>query len=388
MRIRMEKCITCFVVVLVFMIFVGCDHSKGKNINEHEELPTFDLEAEMERPVPNTFIWNDLVANTKFVPLSSDNNMLLSGSIDIRFIDDYCIVVVDNMEGAFYRYSTDGKVQHRFKFLGNGPGEYANLAYLYVDPNHAFMDVYDEGNEKRIRYDWEGNFLEEKSLGGLVVPCFVSDDYAILRGKPETEWQYCVTDNSLDVQHNYVRLGEEYDVLKRSAVQILTSVCMNEDRFICSRPMSDTVYQITTEEMRPLFLLKKGKYDIHYEDLGRFMTQEIKTMDCIKWMKLSYIPGYYLIDYQQDDRSHSEIWNEKTHTVVAHMVGKDGLPFRLPSGKDIVLRSGELFINGNLVAVPIPSYELEGELDGITADDNQVLLIMRLRSDLKNHLIR
>ena len=30
---------------------------------------------------------------------------------------------------------------------------------------------------------WEGNFLEEKSLGGLVVPCFVSDDYAILRGK-------------------------------------------------------------------------------------------------------------------------------------------------------------------------------------------------------------
>lgn len=230
--------------------------------------------------------------------------------------------------------------------------------------------------------------MEEKSLEGLVVPCFVSDDYAILRGKPETEWQYCVTDNSLDVQHNYVRLGEEYDVLKRSAVQILTSVCMNEDRFICSRPMSDTVYQITTEEMRPLFLLKKGKYDIHYEDLGRFMTQEIKTMDCIKWMKLSYIPGYYLIDYQQGDRSHSEIWNEKTHTVVAHMVGKDGLPFRLPSGKDIVLRSGELFINGNLVAVPIPSYELEGELDGITADDNQVLLIMRLRSDLKNHLIR
>lgn len=43
------------------------------------------------------------------------------------------------------------------------------------------------------------------------------------------------------------------------------------------------VYRITDKALEPLFILKKGKYDIKYEELGRFMTREMKTMKCLMW---------------------------------------------------------------------------------------------------------
>lgn len=98
-------------------------------------------------------------------------------------------------------------------------------------------------------------------------------------------------------------MGEGYDEIKRSAVQILTSTCQNKDMFIFSRPMSDTVYRITDKALEPFFILKKGKYDIKYEELGRFMTREMKTMKCLMWTRISSLPEYYLIDYKQESTS-------------------------------------------------------------------------------------
>ena len=70
----------------------------------------------------------------------------------------------------------------------------------------------------------------------------------------------------MNVYRKDIRMGEGYDEIKRSAVQILTSTCQNKDMFIFSRPMSDTVYRITDKALEPLFILKKGKYDTGNED--------------------------------------------------------------------------------------------------------------------------
>lgn len=362
----------------LLIAFAACNGSVQKQEKQPEGLPVLDLEAAIEKGAPDTFVWNDIVKDAAFIPLSSDNNTLLSGSIAVCFMDDEYIIVADYQTASFYRFGIDGKVQQGFKFVGNGPGEYVHLTYLYTDPNHAFMDVYDDGNGKRIRYDWEGGLIGETHLKGMTAPCYISEEYGVLRGMPETEWQYFVTDSALNVYRKEVRLGEGYDEVKRSAVQILTSACQNRDGFILNRPMSDTVYQMTAQAMEPLFILKKGKYDLKYEDLGRFMTQEMKTMECLMWLNISSLPGYYLIDYKQKDGWYSEIWSKETRSVITRMKGKKGLPFRLPSGKELILPTTSLHILGKNVIVPIQASELDGEIDGVTADDNQVLLVMEL----------
>ncbi len=86
-------------------------------------------------------------------------------------MDNEYIVIVDYKTGSFsIAMEWTEKVQRSFKYEGNGPGEYVYISYLYVDPGYAFMDIYDSGNRKRIRYDWEGNLLEERELVDIVAP--------------------------------------------------------------------------------------------------------------------------------------------------------------------------------------------------------------------------
>ena len=368
-----------FLSFLIVVALVVCHNPKQLPEEKSEELPVFNLEAVAEETVPSAFMWNDITEKATFIPLSSDEKTLLSGSLGITFMDNEYIVIVDYKTGSFYRYGVDGKVQRSFKYEGNGPGEYVYISYLYVDPGYAFMDIYDSGNRKRIRYDWEGNLLEERELVDIVAPVFATEHYMVSCGMPETEYQYFIADLAMNVYRKDIRMGEGYDEIKRSAVQILTSTCQNKDMFIFSRPMSDTVYRITDKALEPLFILKKGKYDIKYEELGRFMTREMKTMKCLMWTRISSLPEYYLIDYKQGEHQHSEIWSKKEQTIVARVREKNGLPFRLSLGKEITLPTERLCIKGKTVIVPVPAEELEGDINGVTADDNPVLLVLELR---------
>ena len=69
----------------------------------------------------------------------------------------------------------------------------------------------------------------------------------------------------------------------------------------------------------------------------------------------------------------------KEQTIVARVREKNGLPFRLSSGKEITLPTERLCIKGKTVIVPVPAEELEGDINGVTADDNPVLLVLELR---------
>ena len=164
-----------FLSFLIVVALVVCHNPKQLPEEKSEELPVFNLEAVAEETVPSAFMWNDITEKATFIPLSSDEKTLLSGSLGITFMDNEYIVIVDYKTGSFYRYGVDGKVQRSFKYEGNGPGEYVYISYLYVDPGYAFMDIYDSGNRKRIRYDWEGNLLEERELVDIVAPVFATE---------------------------------------------------------------------------------------------------------------------------------------------------------------------------------------------------------------------
>lgn len=140
-----------FLSFLIVVALVVCHNPKQLPEEKSEELPVFNLEAVAEETVPSAFMWNDITEKATFIPLSSDEKTLLSGSLGITFMDNEYIVIVDYKTGSFYRYGVDGKVQRSFKYEGNGPGEYVYISYLYVDPGYAFMDIYDSGNRKRIR---------------------------------------------------------------------------------------------------------------------------------------------------------------------------------------------------------------------------------------------
>ena len=107
-----------FLSFLIVVALVVCHNPKQLPEEKSEELPVFNLEAVAEETVPSAFMWNDITEKATFIPLSSDEKTLLSGSLGITFMDNEYIVIVDYKTGSFYRYGVDGKVQRSFKYEG------------------------------------------------------------------------------------------------------------------------------------------------------------------------------------------------------------------------------------------------------------------------------
>ena len=374
----MKLGINFFFIIWVGALLQGCNQAPGFLEERGDSaIPVLDFESAMTRNVPDTFVWNSIVRRVEFIPLQSNNDsLLLSGSININYWDGNCFFITDAGTSACYRYGLDGKVQLQIKKTGQGPGEYAILSYLYASPERHVIEVFDEGNGKCIRYDWDGKLIEEKQLKDIVIPKFMSEQYSVFLGMPNTEYQVAVGDTSLQIHNRYVYLGKEYDPIKRSAIQLLTARCQNKDMFLLYRPMCDTIYQVTDTLLLPQAILKRGKYDLQETDLGRFMTGAVKTMDVLMWPIISSVSDYCLLDYTWKQERRSEIWNRKSAHIVSRVANKKGFPYRLPSGKMITLYSDKLYIQGNIVIVPIDAEELVGEIEGIKEDDNPVLLVL------------
>lgn len=124
-----------------------------------------------EETVPSAFMWNDITEKATFIPLSSDEKTLLSGSLGITFMDNEYIVIVDYKTGSFYRYGVDGKVQRSFKYEGNlgRVNMFISRTFMLI-PDMLLWIIYDSGNRKRIRYDWEEICWKKENWSILSAP--------------------------------------------------------------------------------------------------------------------------------------------------------------------------------------------------------------------------
>ena len=372
-----------FSLVLIASAMTSCHTSDTQtSVDREETFPVLDLETYIGRTVPDTFRWNSLVDSIRFIPLSTSDSTLLGGTLRIEYIDDSTFVLGDYQTQTAYRCDAKGQIIRKIEKVGNGPGEYTHASAIFANAEQRFIDIYDEqggAGGKRVRYDWDGHFVEEKKLAETAVPCYVSSQYIVAQGDPSNEWQFYVTDSELNVLASYIRMGEGYNPIKRSAVQLLTSKTQNKDRFLFCPAMCDTIFTLSDAGMKPVGILKKGKYDIRYEQLGDFMTKAVNSMDCLFWMQLSSFSGHYLIRYKLKDEWRLELWNTKQQIPVARTKGEQFFSYLLPSGKKIELPTNRFYVTEKQIVTWVPAEELTDEINGIIADDNPIIMILYLK---------
>ena len=362
--------------ILCFFLVSGCSERR-QEASVSPEIPVLDLERTINKSVPDIFVWNSLAKQSEMVPLQTTDENLLSGAARLEYIDEDCLFMVDYQTGSFYRFNRQGRLQKCFRYIGNGPGEYVRISSFFFDPVQQTMDIYDEEGRKRIRYDKDGRLVDETALGNLVVPVYASAQYLIFSGMPDTEYQLYVTDAQLNERGNYFPLtADTYDEVRRSAVQLLTNRSSNRDMLVFNRPMEDTVYMVTDKAVEPLFVLKKGKYDITFTDLDRFMTAAVKNMTCLLWPGISIIPGFILVEYQREGNRYLEIWDMNKQQIISRTTHKDGFPFLLPSGKKVNLPASKMYIDGNSLIFILPAEALYTEIEEVDAEDNPILIVL------------
>lgn len=372
------KSIFAVIFCAILLLNVSC-----KTPPAEETLPVFDLEVGVQKQVPDTFTWNSVAKKVTYIPISTSDDALFA-NIRLLHIDKEYYYMADNKTQTVFRTDKNGKVINHFCHVGQGPGEYGSLGYVYVEPENSLIKVFDNRLRKCIFYDLTGNFIREISLKekGIDVPIFVADDFAVVRGHAGGDKKIYVADKELNIRKGFFPLDTTGTEMERLCQIWQISRCRNRDATFIHFANEDTLFRVTKDDVQPLCLLKKGAYKLPDDQAKKPMEITPQGSPYFQSMWIASIPGYYLITYMRESTLSTEVWDKATCQVLSRVspqAGKSGFSFRFPSGKKMDVNMNSLFIHGNTLATFIPaSTAAEEKIADVGEDDNPVLMVMEL----------
>lgn len=372
---------TVYFTLLLTIMYMGTGCKR--NVNENTPLPILNIGLSVDKQVPNTFTWNSIAKRTTYIPISTPSNALI-GSAALVHIGNDCYYMIDQQTKTIFRTEKDGKIIHSFSRVGNGPGEYAMLSYVHVNPEDSTIRVFDQKNDKCIVYDLAGNFIKEIFLKEkkASVPVFMSNNYVVVRGIPEEKHKLYITDKELNIRKRLFPMDTTCTDMECLCLIWQINRCQNRDRTLINFANEDTVFNITENGSHPFCILKKGEYGLPESEAKKPMSPTPQGSPYIRTMRLTSIPGYYLISYMLKNHLYDEVWSKTDNQIISRFTNKNGeagYPFCLPSGKKIQINANSLFIQGNIVAFFISAdIAAEEKIVNVKEDDNPVLVIMEL----------
>lgn len=292
--------------------------------------------------------------------------------------------MVDYRTKTIFYTDKKGNVINSFSHVGQGPGEYIMLGYVHVNSGNSTITVFNHGGKKYLVYDLNGNVVREFFLKnkGCSDPLFISDTYMVARTREEDIYKLCITDPELNIQKRLFPVDTTLTETERLCLLWQLNYCRNRDQAIVHYANEDTVYRINESGVSPLCIFKKGEFTLPKEEAKKMRDFTEEGSPYVQDMRIGSIPDYYLITYIWKNHFYDEIWRKADHAIVSRFSNEDGewgIPFCLPSGKNIRINTNSLFINGNIVAFTIPaSLAVEEKIAEIDEDDNPVLVIIEL----------
>lgn len=384
----MKQLITLFITLCLFTTCSGSGKQQETALTvttekSKTEIPVFDLAGVVNKQVPDTFTWNSIAKSIKLIPISTSRGTLMGISQELIYIGDDFYIIAEYQTQTIYRTDLNGKILKSFRHVGNGPGEYTYLSRTNYIPEDSTIQVFDNGNMKRIFYDLNGKLIKEISMKDMEInfPLLIKENYMICRGNPESPYQLYITDNDLNIQQRLCPLDSTLTTWEKAAIVLQTNRSINKDVLIFNHATSDSVFTVTDKGFSPLFILKKGDYTIPQAELKNFINLIKQGDPHILALRIHSIPGYYLIAYNRNKQFIEEIWRESDCQIISRFFNTNdefGYPFTLPSGKTIRINTTGMYKVGNTIALFIPAEDAAGEIPGVKEDDNPVLLIMEI----------
>lgn len=376
----MKSILFSFFLAVLF-VAAGCGPNPQKQ--ETGSLPVLDLGAAISEQIPDTFTWNSVARRITYVPVSTSDDALFASARPVYIGDDY-YCMTDRTTNTVFCTDKSGRVIHSFSHKGKGPGEYVTLTYVAVNPADSTISVFDQRGQKFIVYDLAGNLVREISLEKKETdtPVLVTGRYTVSKGRATSDHKLYITDRDLNVTHRLFPADTACTEMERMVLAWQLNWCQNRDRAIVNFANEDTVYTVDYRGVQPLCLFKKGGYGLTDEEAKKPMEITPGGSPYIRTMRLSVIPGYYLISYMLNDRFYDEVWSRSDNRIVSRFTNENyesGYALQLPSGKKIRSDVKSLYIDGNVVAMFIPAATAaEEKLADVGDDDNPVLVIMEL----------
>lgn len=144
----MNKINLLLLVVIAGFTLSGCNKT-------NEEKPTLAFTLENALPMSNTNFGKELQS----VPLETTDESLFFNFATFGMDGDFFIFPRDE-SGSILRFSKDGKYLNKIGAVGNGPGEYAELTDICVDPSTKTISIL--GTDEVYKYNYDGSFIDKR----------------------------------------------------------------------------------------------------------------------------------------------------------------------------------------------------------------------------------
>lgn len=150
-----------FLIFILFFVSCGNQRSKVNDIPESKDryieikLP---IEINTNQEYEKKSLILEKIADVEYIPLETNNKILLSNFLKGLSISDSLIVTI-NQEHSVFIFGRDGRLITQFNHVGRGPEEYQSISKIAVDFNAKEIYVCDYALRYKILvYSIAGNF--------------------------------------------------------------------------------------------------------------------------------------------------------------------------------------------------------------------------------------
>ena len=138
-----------FLLILIISNVLSCNRN-----HTPEGIAVVDINPNQEA---STKKLSELISSIDYVLLKSGNSSFLANINDaIFFKNNY--YVLDKFQNSIVKFDETGNYVDKFRFVGNGPGEYNKIDFFDINRKLETFEIYDVRKGTIFRYDLFGNF--------------------------------------------------------------------------------------------------------------------------------------------------------------------------------------------------------------------------------------
>ena len=329
-----------------------------------------------------SFLWNDIIANERFIPLETTEKCLIGGGSwsAVPFGNDFLVYAPMGISVPVFQFDSCGRFIRRIARYGKGPGEMIGLLWNVI-PFHNDRYVMIGNSYKTIVKDSAGNRIRDLIDTQLLLRYPYDSGFVYVNQYqrfPNDSTFLCFTDSLGNIVKELKEPSEERISPNESGIidgLDVRKVFFSEGKLWLMKSYNDTLFRIAKKNIEPYLILYRGKYSPEQSDKDK---KRINILD------YKEIGPYSLIvsDIYQ-------IRNRETGKIIAMRKGNNrtfigtlgNFNYRLPN--NCIMQMNLMSIkNGKLIFLTKPSKDEQiREYLHLAEDDNPVLMVADLKED-------
>jgi hypothetical protein len=301
----------------IFITFFSCEDKKVTEDNSKTEEPHIidltSLKKEDEALIPP-------IQSINLLPIKMDTSHLIA-HIDKIFYHQHKLFIIDSKMKSINVLDTLGNFLYKIGNVGEGPGEYVSIHGITMNKEKEELLLFSMEKRKMIKYALDGRFLEEKDI-----PLFIYDFLVLPNEEVIVYLNYNGDEKN---NHNLLMLDKNYHIQEKRfpfnykdylSISFSGGISPASDGFLFASALSDTIFQYSSKQFFPKYILKFEGQEIPSEykvSVSKKMDFIGRNLSVVSYAKNGFVKlkQFLFLPYNEKSKLKFLIYDENTSTT-------------------------------------------------------------------------